>query len=300
MRYLNYNHLHYFWVVAREGSIARACRELHLTPQTVSAQIKLLEESVGAPLFNRVGRGLVLSEMGTVVMRYADDIFSTGAELGRFLESGEFSGTPVFRVGITDSIAKLVAYRILQPVMDEASGMRLVCVEDRLDRLVDEVTSHRLDLIISDAPFAGEQQVRVWNHHLGRSEIRIFAGPDKGRQYRRNFPRSLNGAPFLLPTAGSAVRVVLDDWFAVNDISPRIVAEVADAALLKAFGSEGAGLFASATVIEKTISRMYGVTAIGTAAGMFEQYYAISPERKIKQPLVLTICEHARRQVLTS
>ncbi len=300
MRYLNYNHLHYFWVVAREGSIARACRRLHLTPQTVSAQIKLLEESVGAPLFNRVGRGLVLSKMGNVVMRYADDIFSTGAELGRFLESGEISGSPVFRVGITDSIAKLVAYRILQPVMDESSGTRLVCIEDRLDRLVEEVTSHRLDLIISDAPFAGDQQVRVWNHHLGRSEIRIFAGAGLEQQYRQDFPRCLNGAPFLVPVAGSAVRLVLDDWFAVNEVTPRIVAEVADAALLKAFGSEGAGLFASATVIEETICRMYGVSVIGTATGMYEQYYAISPERKIKQPLVLTICERARREVLGS
>ncbi len=298
MRYLNYNHLHYFWVVAREGSIARACQQLHLTPQTISAQIKLLEESIGATLFNRVGRGLVLSETGNVVMRYADDIFSTGAELGRFLESGELSGKPEFHVGITDSIAKLVAHRILHPVMEESTGVRLVCEEDSLERLVDAVVGHRLDLIISDAPLAVDAQVKLWNHHLGQSEMNIYACRGLEDEYREDFPRSLDGAPFLMPTAGSAVRVVLDDWFAVNEITPRIVAEFADAALLKSFGSVGAGLFASASVIEEKMCQMYGVTRIGTATGMYEQYYAISPERKIKQPLVLTICERARSEVL--
>ncbi len=297
MRQLNYNHLHYFWVVAREGSIARACEQLHLTPQTVSAQVKLLEESVGKPLFHRVGRGLVLSPMGEAVMRYADDMFSTGQELGRFLHSGEFSDTPVFHVGITESIAKLVVYRILQPAMEETAGVRVVCEEDRLAGLVDAVANHRLDLIISDAPLTAERQRRVWNHHLGYSGICIFASPALARRYRDGFPRSLHGAPFLMPTPGSSVRGVLDDWFAVNEIVPEVVAEIADAALLKSFGGEGAGLFAGATVIEKNIRSMYGVEVVGSANDMYEQFYAISPERKIRQPLVLNICDRARTEV---
>jgi LysR family transcriptional activator of nhaA len=299
MRHLNYNHLFYFWTVAREGSISKACGKLHLTPQTVSAQIKLLEETVGEPLFDRVGRGLVLSEVGSMVMRYADEIFSAGMELNRFLRSGEFTGSRAFNVGITDSIAKLVAYRVLQPAMDEEADVKLVCEEGRLDRLLGTMATHRLDLIISDAPLPGGTHIKAFNHHLGHSEIKIFATPALAKKYRKKFPESLDGAPFLMPTRENAVRRALEHWFELHQLTPNIVAEVYDSALLKSFGGEGAGLFPGSAVIEDNIRTMYAVEDVGTAKGIHEQYYAISPERKIKQPVVLTICEWARSHVFS-
>jgi len=294
MRHMNYNHLLYFWTVAREGSIARASRVLHLTPQTVSAQIKQLEQSIGEPLFNRVGRGLVLSEMGSVVMRYADDIFTTGLELNRVLKSGEHGHATMLTVGITDSTAKLVAYRILQPATEEPGAVRLVLIEDQLERLTGSLATHHLDLIISDAPLPANSGVKAWNHHLGHSEIRIFGTPALTRKFRPQFPKSLDGAPFLVPTTGNAVRRVLDDWFEQQGIVPKIIAEIDDSALINAFGSEGAGLFPASAASAARIRKMYGVAEVGTAKGAFVEFYAISPERKIRHPVVYQLCERAR------
>jgi LysR family transcriptional activator of nhaA len=294
VRHINYNHLLYFWTVAREGSIARAAKELHLTPQTISGQLKLLEESVGAPLFHRVGRGLAVTETGRLVNEYADEIFSLGAELAQRVK-GTGRGTPVpMHVGIVNSIPKLIAYRIIEPALQIEQPARVVCSEGDLEKLLGDLALHRLDLVISDRPMSSGLKVKAYNHALGQSRVSWFAKARHARRFVRRFPLSLGQAPLLLPTTTCALRRKLDDWLDRVGVAPQIVAEFDDSALLKAFGEAGAGLFPAPDVIAAEIERTYGARAVGVADGVTETYFAISPERKLKHPAVVAITERAR------
>lgn len=299
MRHLNYNHLFYFWNVAREGSIARAAEALHLTPQTISGQLKLLEDRVGAPLFQRVGRGLALSETGQLVREYADEIFSLGAELAQRVRSEQPHSPTALHVGIVDSIAKLIAYRLLEPALVLEAAVRVVCHEADLDRLLGDLAVHRLDLVLSDRPLPARLSVKAYNHPLGESGITLFAQKRLAARYARSFPRSLHGAPLLLPLAGSPLRRALDDWFERVGVSPSVVAEFDDSALLKAFGEAGAGIFPAPSVIAAQVEHMYHARVIGEVDGVAESYYAISPERKLKHPAVMRITEVARSLVFS-
>ncbi len=297
MRHLNYNHLHYFWTVAREGSIARAAETLHLTPQTISGQLKQLEERVGAPLFQRAGRGLALTETGELVAQYADEIFALGSELAQRVRSERPFAPAVLNVGIVNSIAKLIAYRIIEPALDGEAELRVVCREAELERLLGDLAVHRLDLVLSDRPIPAGLNVKAYNHRLGESGIAFFAHRSLAARYRRAFPGSLDGAPLLLPVKGNVLRRNLDDWFDTLDIAPRVVAEFDDSALLKAFGEAATGLFPAPTAITPQIEHMYHARRIGEVEGMTESYYAISPERKLKHPAVLRITELARERL---
>ncbi len=297
MRHLNYNHLQYFWTVAREGSIARASEALHLTPQTISGQLKLLDEAVGEPLFNRVGRRLVLSEMGRVVFDYAQEIFSLGSELAHIVRGKQLSEANRLSVGIVNSIPKLIAERIVAPALSAGTPIRLHCQEASLDQLLGELATHRLDLVLSDQRMPEHMSLRAYNHLLGESGMSFFIQRRLARGYRSRFPRSLDGAPMLLPPQHSALRRQIDDWFETESLSPRIVGEFDDSALLKAFGEAGTGVFVAPTVIEAEVSRMYRVSVIGRSDKMRERYYAISPERRLKHPSVVVITDVARRDL---
>ncbi len=296
MRHLNYSHLHYFWTVANEGSIARASEVLHLTPQTISGQLKLLDEAVGAPLLQRAGRGLVLTDTGRLVKQYADDIFALGGELAQVVRGREASGQ-VLNVGIVNSIAKLISYRVLQPAVAAPTGMRLACREGDLEELLADLAVHRLDLVLSDRRLPVNTHIKAYNHALGESDIALFSKPAAIRRYRQNFPQSLDGAPMLLPARGSAMRRELDDWFEAIEVEPRVVAEFDDSALLKMFGAGDAGVFPAPHAIAKEIERMYSARVIGLAEGVREKYLAISPERRLKNPVVLEIIESAREKL---
>lgn len=297
MRHLNYNHLLYFWTVAREGSITKATRSLHLTPQTISGQLKLLEEAVGEPLFNRVGRGLVMTETGHVVYQYADEIFTLGAELASRVKTGRVIVPALLAVGIVNSIPKLVASRILQPVLHSEVPIRLVCRERGLEGLLGDLAVHQLDLVLSDKPIPSGLSVKAFSHSLGSSAIALFAKKGMTRQYEKGFPQSLDGAPILLPTIDNPIRRSLDDWFDEQGVSPTLVAEFEDSALMKAFGEAGNGIFPAPAAITDEIEQMYGCKRIGPDISVQETYYAISPERKLKHPAVLKIIEHARSQL---
>lgn len=297
MRHLNYNHLYYFWTVAREGSIVRASESLFLTPQTISGQIKLLEEAIGKPLFHRVGRRLMLSETGQIVHQYADEIFSLGAELTQRMKSEEPGAPLVLNVGIVNSIAKLIAYQILQPALELKEELRLVCWEGPPEKLLADLAVHRLDLVISDHPIPPGLSVKAYNHLLGASGVSFFADARQAGHYASHFPRSLDQAPVLLPVNSSALRRRLDDWFALKDVHPVVVAEFDDSALLKAFGEAGIGLFPAPTAIAGKVQSMYASRRVGEVDGIQETYYAISPERKIKHPAVLSITETARERL---
>ena len=297
MRHLNYSHLQYFWAVAHEGSVVKAAERLHITPQTISGQIRLLEESIGQALFNRVGRRLVLSEMGHIVLEYADEIFSIGAELGQVVREQRAAGPSKLSVGIVNSIPKLIAERIVAPALTGEDAVRLRCKEASLEQLLGELSVHKLDIVLSDQPMPQGLSLRAFNHRLGESGLAFFSQKRGAKRYEKTFPGSLDGAPMLLPSPHSALRRRLDEWFDSHSIIPQIIGEIDDSALLKAFGEAGYGLFTGPSVIDDEICKMYSMAVIGRTDAIKEQFFAISPERRIKHPSVVRIIEAARTEL---
>jgi LysR family transcriptional activator of nhaA len=294
MDWLNYHHLLYFWAVAREGSMARACEVLHLAQPTVSAQISRLERSLGAKLFQRVGRGLQLTDTGQLVYRYAEEIFSLGRELTDAVQ-GRPTGQPLrFVVGIPDELPKLIAFRLLKPAFELQANVRLICREGKLEHLLGELATHDLDLVLSDMPATQRIRVKAYSHLLGQCGVAFFAAPKAAPRYRRQFPSSLENAPLLMPGEGTTLRRLLDQWFDDQSMRPRVVAEFQDSALLKVFGQEGLGLFPAPAAIRAEIERQYRVRHIGTLAELQERYYAISVERRLKHPAIVAISTAAR------
>ncbi len=296
MEWLNYHHLYYFWSVAREGSIARAGVKLGLAQPTISGQIRALENVLGEKLFSRSGRGLVLTEVGRMVLGYADEIFSLGKELLDSVKDRP-TGRPIqFVVGVADVLPKAVAYRLIEPALHLAEPVQVICRESTPDRLLAELAAHELDVILSDAPIGPVVRVRAFNHLLGECGVTFFATPRLAGSYRRGFPGSLNGAPFLLPTDMTTVRRNLDQWFEARQIRPRMVGEFDDFSLLSTFGDAGAGLFAAPSVLESQM-RKEGFHVVGRAEEVRERFYAISVERRIKHPAVVAICQAAREEL---
>ena len=291
---INYKHLHYFWVVAKEGSIARASERLHLTPQTISGQLSLLEENLGEALFNRVGRNLELTETGRLTLSYADEIFTLGGELEEVIHNIPSGRRVVFKVGVVDVVPKSIAYRLLLPALQLADPVRIVCRENSIDSLLAELALHKIDLVIADSPIPQAVNVRGFNHQLGECGVTFFAIPELADTLRNDFPLSLNGAPMLLPGEMSIAQSRLLKWFDKHRIHPNIVGEFDDSALMKAFGQAGTGVFIAPTPIAAEVEKQYGVKAIGQTDEVREQYYAISVERKISHPAVVAITETAR------
>ena len=294
MQRLNLKHLHYFWVVASHGSIVDASGVLHLTPQTISGQLRQLEQSIGSKLFEKAGRNLVLSDTGRMVFNYADEMFRLAGDLQDALQGRTSEKDLVLKVGIAMVVPKLLAYRVLEPVMHMPRETWMVCHEAPLVDLLADLAVHKLDVVLADSPVSPALNIRAYNHVLGESPISFFATPLKAAGYRRDFPRSLDGAPMLMPTANSSLRRALDQWLEHEDIRPRIVAEFEDRALMKAFGEAGTGVFTSPTAVEDDVVSKYGVEIIGRAESLRERFYAISAERRIKHPAVAAITAAAR------
>jgi LysR family transcriptional regulator, transcriptional activator of nhaA len=297
MEWLNYHHLLYFWVVAREGSVTRASEQLRLAQPTISGQLKALEEALGERLFERTGRRMLLTEVGRVVFRYADEIFSLGRELQQALKDRP-TGRPVrFNVGIADAVPKLIAYRLLLPAFSLPEPVHVVCREDRPDRLLAELSVHALDLVLSDAPLPPTVKVKAFSHLLGETAIAFFGTEELAAAHRRGFPRSLDGAPVLLPAESTALRRSLDQWLDQEGLRPRVVGEFEDSALLKVFGQAGKGLFPAAAAIEAEVRGQYEVRSVGRVDEVKERFYAISAERRLKHPAVVAISDAARRKL---
>ena len=297
MQSLNYHHLMYFWVTAKEGSVTRAAERLMLAQPTVSGQIRTLEEALGEKLFERRGRSLVLTERGTLVYGYAESIFATGQELLDVLGGHRTSGPTRVRVGVADALPKSVAATLLEPALTIDEDVHLVCHEDKAERLLAELALDRYDIVLSDAPIGHQVHVRAFNHHLGDSPIAFFGVAALATKYRRNFPQSLNGAPVLLPTENTHLRRAIDAWLERHDVHPRIVAEFEDSAFLKAFGQRGAGLFPAPTVVKRDIMEQYRVKACAEIDGVLEHFYAITVERKMRNPAAIAIRDNARERL---
>ncbi|HEU4954524.1 MAG TPA: transcriptional activator NhaR [Gemmatimonadales bacterium] len=297
LSWLNYHHLLYFYTAAREGSISKASTVLHLTQPTISAQIRTLEESLAERLFERHGRGLALTEAGHLVYRYAEEIFALGRELQDTL-AGRPGGRPLrLRVGVAEGLPKLVAYRLLEPAFRVAEPVHLVCREGSPERLLADLSIHRLDVVLLDAPPTPGTTVRVFSHLLGESGVTLFGTLELARRYRRRFPASLDGAPMLLPTADSTLRGSLDQWLERERIRPLVRGEFSDSAVLKVFGGAGVGVFAAPSVVEDEVRRQYGVRVIGRIPSIRERFYAVSAERRLRHPAVAAISQAARAEL---
>ncbi|MBK5354877.1 transcriptional activator NhaR [Pseudomonas sp. TH41] len=296
---LNYRQLHYFWVVAKTGSIVRACEQLNLTPQTISGQISLLEQTYGIELFRRVGRQLELTEAGRQTLPYAEQMFQLGGELELMLRAQPNEQQILFRVGVADVVPKSIVYRLIAPTMELSEPLRITCREDKLERLLADLAIQRLDLVISDSPMPSHLDIKGYSQKLGECGISFFATTELAARYGQDFPRSLHGAPLLIPGPETVVRSRLQRWFAEQQIQPRIVGEFDDSALMQAFGQSGSGIFIGPSVIADEVKRQCGVEVIGQTDAVTESFYAISVERKVKHPGIVAITEGARRELFT-
>lgn len=290
---MNLKHLHYFWTVARSGSIAAAAERLYLTPQTVSAQIKLLEDALGAPLFQPDGRGLRLTEAGRLALGYADEIFALSDALQASLRRQHGVPSLPFRVGISDAVPKNIAYRLLAPATELTEPVRLICHEGKLDRLLAELAVHRLDMVVADRPLPSGVRVRGFNHKLGESEVAFFAAPELARKCKK-FPACLDAQLLLMPGEDSSTRLRLEQWLEAERLAPRVVGEFDDAALMKAFGQAGRGFFPAPAVLAGEVEAQYGVREVGRTNAVREAFYVITGERRITHPAVRIVTEAAR------
>jgi LysR family transcriptional regulator, transcriptional activator of nhaA len=299
---MNFKHLHYFWAAAKAGGILRAGERLHTTPQTLSAQIKLLEDRLGKRLFRKSGRQLELTEEGHIALRYADEIFALGAELEAALSAERRSGQRelVFRVGVEDAVAKSVAYRLLQPALALAEPVRLVCTEGQFDDLMAQLALHRMDLVISDEPLTSRLSVKAFNHKLGSSPMSFFATPALAAKLEGAFPQCLNGTPMLIPGGSSSVRPQFEAWAERHGVHPRVIGEFNDGALMKAFGRQGHGVLISSSVVEDETCAQYGLQVVGRTGEILEDFYAISAERRITHPGVAAITHAAKAEVFSA
>jgi LysR family transcriptional regulator, transcriptional activator of nhaA len=291
---LNYKHLHYFWVVAKAGGITAASERLHLTPQTVSGQISLLEDVLGFKLFSRARRRLELTDMGRVVLSYAEEIFTAGEELEGVLRHPSGGRPMSIRAGVVDAVPKSVAFRLLEPAVRLPEAPRIVCREGKLADLMAELAVNRLDIVIADGPMPAGSNIRGFSHLLGECGLTFFATATLAKRHKGAFPRCLDGAPVLLPGEDAMVRSRLLRWFAVQQVRPRIVGEFDDGALMEAFGQVGIGIFVAPSAIAEEVMTQYGVVPIGHTDAVTERFYAISAQPRLTHPAVVAISSSAR------
>ncbi|MGL4513033.1 MAG: LysR family transcriptional regulator [Lacipirellulaceae bacterium] len=296
---LNFHHLLYFWIVAHEGSVTGASRRLGLAQPSVSAQVRKLEETLGGELFERAGRGRMLSDLGREVLRHAEHVFGAGQELIDSLNSRQAGSTVSLVVGVPDVMPRLVAQRLILPLCQHRPAIAVECHGSRFEELLGDLAVSRFDVVLSHAPMASHLRIKAYNHKLGESGVTVFAHPGDARRLREGFPGSLAGSPMLLPTEGTELRRSLDQWFDQRHIAPRVVGEFSDSALLKELGGAGVGAFVSPSVVENEVCRQYGVESVGRMAELREEYFAITTQRRIQHPGVALIVDAARANVFT-
>lgn len=292
--WLNYHHLLYFWMVAKEGGITRAAELLHLSQPTLSTQIQKLEKSLGVKLFERKGRTMLLTDTGQTVFRYADEIFNLGRELTDAVRGRAGDESLRLLVGIPDVLPKTMVHRLLKPVLEMEEKVKLVCYEGKLNDLLSDLAMHRLDVVLANSRLTPDLNVRAFNHLLGQCDVTVLGTAEMAKKYRTKFPGSLNGAPMLLPTQNTTMRRALEQWFDDTDIRPETMHEFEDSALMKVFGQAGAGMLAVPTPLAEEIEQQYSLKTIGRIPEVTERFYAISVERRLKHPAVVTISETAK------
>lgn len=294
MHQLNYHHLYYFYVTAREGSIAKASEILHLTPQTVSSQIATLESYFNAKLFERTGKSLLVNGTGKHVYSYAEDIFGLGSELVNSLKQRSSIQHKQFNVGITNIVPKILSFDLFKTCFDYSKDLKLICKEGDLNSLLADMAINKIDIIFSDRPLPPETRVKAYNHFVGETGMSFFTSAERAERITKDFPKSLDGVPMILPGEKSTQHIELLAWFERENIQPDIVAEFEDSALMKLFGQSGIGVFCSPTPSAKHVMQQYQVVEVGRSDAIREDYYLISPERKLKHPASMHLFEEAK------
>jgi len=297
MEFLNYHHLRYFWVVATEGGLTKAAAKLHVSQPTISAQIQALEGVLGEKLFRRSGRNLRLTNVGQHVLSYAEEIFSIGQDLLSSVKQQPTSRPLRLHLGVADALPKLVAYRIIEPIFSLEQPVQVSCWETKLSDMLVELAAYRLDIVLADEPASSGVSARIFNHLLGECGVTFCAEATLARKLRRSFPKSLNGAPALLPMANTGLRRSIEKWFHANGIRPRLVGEFEDPALLHVFAFHGLGFIPVATLVAKEAATRFGFGVIGRTDACRQRFYAITPERKLTHPVVTAITSDARARL---
>jgi LysR family transcriptional regulator, transcriptional activator of nhaA len=297
VEWLNYHHLRYFWTVARKGGVRKAAEELHVSQPSISAQLRLLEESLGQKLFRRSGRNLVLTETGQLVLDYADEIFSAGRELMNAVKQRPGKHPVRVNIGLTDAFPKLIAFQILRAAFRSEAAVHMICREGEIGPLVNHLQSHRLDIVLADEPASSALKAKTFNHRLGRSGVTFCAIPSLAAKLRRNFPQSLDGAPALLPTQNMGMRAALETWFDSKAIRPRLVGEFEDSALMEVCSTGGRGFTAVHTVVDRAALKHFGLRVIARVDECGTDFYAITAERRVKHPAAVAITQHAYSSV---
>ena len=295
MANLNYKHLHYFWVVAHEGSMTRAAERLGVAVQTISGQLSLLERNLGRALFISQGRGLALSDAGRAALGYADRIFELGEALEEAVRSADSGNVLRLRAGISDGIPKLLAYQLLESVLAMPEDVRLICSEGGFEPLLAELALHHIDLVLTDRPAPSSGNLKVFSTQLGDFAAGLFGTPALVERYAPGYPHSLDGAPLFLPTRQNALRGRIDRWLEEVGVRPRIVGEFQDSALLTTFGRAGLGFFPAPLALAGQVASQLNAQPLGEMAGVSEQIYAISNERRIRHPAIEVLCAAAPR-----
>lgn len=297
---MNFKHLHYFWVTAKAGGIMRAGEQLHTTPQTLSGQIKLLEDWLGRKLFQKSGRNLELTEDGRLALGYADQIFTLGAELENAVRLPRGTNRVLdFKVGVADSVTKSLAYRLLEPALTLDEPVRMICSEGKFPDLLAKLALNQLDLVIADEPMSKRMSVKAFNHELGSTPMSFFCAPTLRKTLQGDFPECLNDAPVLIQGAQASVRQQWEGWLSRHQLHPRTIGEFDDGALMTAFGRKGRGVFMAPSVMETDIVEQFGVEVIGRSDELVEEFFAVSVERRITHPCVVAITKTARGQLFS-
>jgi LysR family transcriptional regulator, transcriptional activator of nhaA len=298
VEFLNYHHLRYFWVVAREGGLTKAAGKLHVSQPTISAQIQAVEAVLGEKLFRRTGRNLVLTDIGQHVLSYAEEIFSIGQDLLSSVKQRPTSRPLRFHLGVADALPKLVTYRIIEPIFSLQQPVQVSCWETKVSDMLVELAAYRLDIVLADEPASSGVNARIFNHLLGECGVTFCAEAALAKKLRRGFPKSLNGAPALLPMANTGLRRSIEKWFHANGIRPRLVGEFEDPALLHVLAFHGLGFIPVATLVAKEAATRFRFGVIGQTDACRQRFYAITPERKLTHPAVTAITSDARRRLL--
>ena len=294
---LNYHHLLYFWLVAREGSVSRAAARLRLAQPTLSGQIRTLESMLGERLFEKAGRRLKLTEMGQVVFRFADEIFSLGQELMDTIKRRPTGHRLRLTIGLADVVTKPMAHRLIRPLLEPPDPVRLVVREDSPEKLLAALVANELDVLILDSPPGPDSGLRVFSHRLGDTGVTLLGTPELARRFRTRFPKALDGAPFLLPGRTTGLRRGLEQWFDRHHIRPRVVGEFDDSALVMEFGHSGSGIFAVPSIVERDVRRRHGFTVVGRVDEVRRELFAVALEKRISHPSVVSLIEHARTEI---
>jgi LysR family transcriptional activator of nhaA len=297
VEYLNFHHLRYFWTVARKGGVRKAADALHVSQPSISAQLRLLEETLGEKLFRRSGRNLVLTETGHLVLSYADEIFSAGRELMSAVKQRPSERALRLSVGITDALSKLITFEILKAAFQFTEPVHVICREGEIGPLVHQLQTHRLDIVLADEPASSTLKAKTFNHRLGRSGITFCAMPALAAKLRRKFPQSLDGAPALLPSENMGMRMALETWFDAQGIRPRVIGEFEDSALMEVCSSGGRGFTVVHTVVDRAALKHYGLRVIAKVKDCASDFYAITAERRVKHPAAVAITQHAYGEI---